>query len=431
MGRCCDLRTCMEFLILLLLILLNGLFSMSEIALVSARKRRLEAEQQRGDTRARAALQLANDPNRFLSTVQIGITLIGILTGIYSGENITADVQAAVQGMPLLAPYAHSIAVTIVVVLVTFFTLVLGELVPKRLGLAMPEPIAKAVAVPMRFLSLVAAPFIWLLTTSSDLLLRLLGVKAQLGGGVTEEEIRAMVLEGAEGGAVQAIEQDIVERVFTLGDRRISSLMTHRTDMVSLKVDMDRDAVRAIVYDTLHSIYPVLEAEREEVIGLVRMKDIMVRLDKADFQLSALLQEPQYLFEHLPAYRALELFKETGVHHAIVTDELGGVVGLLTLSDILQALVGDVSDFHREEYTLVQREDGSWLVDGQYPLHDLLVRFGRSQLMRDVEVDTLGGLIIYQLGRIPRTGDRLNWMGVQMEVIDMDGARVDKVLVIP
>lgn len=421
----------MEFLILLLLILLNGLFSMSEIALVSARKRRLEAEQQRGDTRARAALQLANDPNRFLSTVQIGITLIGILTGIYSGENITADVQAAVQGMPLLAPYAHSIAVTIVVVLVTFFTLVLGELVPKRLGLAMPEPIAKAVAVPMRFLSLVAAPFIWLLTTSSDLLLRLLGVKAQLGGGVTEEEIRAMVLEGAEGGAVQAIEQDIVERVFTLGDRRISSLMTHRTDMVSLKVDMDRDAVRAIVYDTLHSIYPVLEAEREEVIGLVRMKDIMVRLDKADFQLSALLQEPQYLFEHLPAYRALELFKETGVHHAIVTDELGGVVGLLTLSDILQALVGDVSDFHREEYTLVQREDGSWLVDGQYPLHDLLVRFGRSQLMRDVEVDTLGGLIIYQLGRIPRTGDRLNWMGVQMEVIDMDGARVDKVLVIP
>ncbi len=335
------------------------------------------------------------------------------------------------QGVPLLAPYAHSIAVTIVVVLVTFFTLVLGELVPKRLGLAMPEPIAKAVAVPMRFLSLVAAPFIWLLTTSSDLLLRLLGVKAQLGGGVTEEEIRAMVQEGAEGGAVQAIEQDIVERVFTLGDRRISSLMTHRTDLVSLKVDMDRDAVRAIVYDTLHSIYPVLEAEREEVIGLVRMKDIMVRLDKADFQLSALLQEPRYLFEHLPAYRALELFKETGVHHAMVTDEHGGVVGLLTLSDILQALVGDVSDFHREEYTLVQREDGSWLVDGQYPLHDLLVRFGRSQLMRDVEVDTLGGLIIYQLGRIPRTGDRLNWMGVQMEVIDMDGARVDKVLVIP
>lgn len=421
----------MELLILFLLILLNGVFSMSEIALVSARKRRLEGEAQRGDARAQAALHLANDPNRFLSTVQIGITLIGILTGIYSGENITADVKEGVQRVPLLAPYAHSIAVTIVVVLVTFFSLVLGELVPKRIGLAMPEPIAKAVALPMRLLSLIAAPFIRLLTTSSNLLLRLLGVKAQLGGGVTEEEIRAMVQEGAEGGDVQAIEQDIVERVFTLGDRRISSLMTHRTDLVSLTPDMDRAAVRTVVYDTLHSVYPLLDAAREEVLGLVRMKDVMVRLDAPDFQLAALAQEPQYLFEQLPAYRALELFKRTGVHHAIVTDELGAAVGLLTLSDILQALVGDVSDFHREEFTLLQREDGSWLVDGQYPLHDLLVRFGRSQLMRDVEVDTLGGLVIYQLGRIPRTGDQLTWMGLQLEVVDMDSARVDKVLVRP
>lgn len=421
----------MELIILLLLILLNGIFSMSEIALVSARKRRLDADAQRGDTRARAALALANDPSRFLSTVQIGITLIGILTGIYSGENITMDVQAAVQQVPLLVPYAHSIAVTIVVVLVTFFSLVLGELVPKRIGLSMPESIAKVVALPMRLISVITSPFIWLLTISSNTLLRMLGIKAQVGGGVTEEEIRAMVQEGAQGGAVQAIEHDIVERVFTLGDRRISSLMTHRMDLVTLHLDMDRERVRSILHSTLHSVYPVLAEAAGEVVGMARLKDIMVKLDDPAFSLAVLIKEPQYLHEQLPAYRALELLKRSGVHHAIVTDELGATVGILTMSDILQALVGDVSDFHREEFMMVRREDGSWLVDGQYPLHDLLVRFGRSQLIRDVNVDTIGGLVIYELGRVPRASDQLTWMGLRIEVMDMDGARIDKVLVQP
>lgn len=421
----------MEILILFLLILLNGLFSMSEIALVSARKRRLEADAQRGDARARVALHLANDPNRFLSTVQIGITLIGILTGIYSGENITRDVEVLINAVPMLAPYAHTIAVTVVVVLVTFFSLVLGELVPKRVGLAMPEPIAKAVALPMRLISLITAPFIWMLTKSSNVLLRIMGVKAQVGGGVTEEEIRAMVQEGAQGGAVQAIEHDIVERVFTLGDRRVSSLMTHRTELVMMNTTMDREQVRKILHTTVHSVYPVVGEGSEELLGMVSLKDLILHLDRPEFQLEHLLQEVQYLHENMPAYRALEEFKRSGRHHAIVTDEVGATMGLLTLSDILLALVGDVSDFHKEEFTLVRREDGSWLVDGQYPLHELLGRLGRAQLMRDVDVDTIGGLVIYQLGRVPRAGDHLTWMGMRIEVVDMDGARIDKVLLQP
>jgi putative hemolysin len=336
-----------------------------------------------------------------------------------------------VAAVPSLAHYAHTIAVTVVVVLITFLSLVLGELVPKRVGMAMPEPIAKAVALPMRLISLLTAPFIWLLTRSSNILLRIMGVKAQVGGGVTEEEIRAMVQEGAQGGAVQAIEQDIVERVFTLGDRRVSSLMTHRTDLVTMNAAMDRESVRAILHDTVHSVYPVVGDGTDDLRGMVSLKDLILHLDRPEFHLDRLLQDVQYLHENMPAFRALEEFKRSGRHHAIITDEVGATVGLLTLSDILLALVGDVSDFHKEEFTLVQRDDGSWLVDGQYPLHELLGRLGRAQLMRDVDVDTIGGLVIYQLGRVPRAGDHLTWMGMRIEVVDMDGARIDKVLVNP
>ncbi|HPF68787.1 MAG TPA: hemolysin family protein, partial [Flavobacteriales bacterium] len=365
----------------------------------------------------------------FLSTVQIGITLIGILTGIYSGENITSDLEAFIGRIPALAPYAHGIAVTGVVVVVTYFSLILGELVPKRIGLNRPEFIAKTLALPMRALSVITAPFIWLLTVSSNALLRVLGIRPRPGGGVTEEEIRAMVHEGAKGGAVQPIEQDIVERVFTLGDRRVSSLMTHRTELVMLDLGMDRDRVRKVVHETLFTVYPVMSSPNGDLLGVARLKDLMVHLDGAPWDLASILKEPQYLHEQAPAYRALELLKESGMHHAVIVDEHGDTVGLLTLSDILQALVGDASDFEREEFVLVDRGDGTWLVDGQYPLPDLLVRLGRSQLVRDVEVDTLGGLLLYQLGRIPAVGDRVDWMGLRLEVVDMDGARIDKVLV--
>ncbi|MBS1581207.1 MAG: HlyC/CorC family transporter [Bacteroidetes bacterium] len=418
-----------ELLFLLLLFLLNGLFSMSEIALVSSRKARLEGEAARGDMRAQAALALINAPNRLLSTVQIGITLIGILTGIYSGEHITEDLKALLLRMPALAPYAHSLAVAGVVVAVTFFSLILGELVPKRIGLTYPEPIAKLMALPMRILSLATAPFIWLLTLTTEGLLKLFGVRPRPGGGVTEEEIRAMVQEGTEGGEVLAIEQDIVGRVFSLGDRRVSSLMTHRRDLVTLPLDATADEVRETVLREMHSVYPVVKDAPDEVLGVVSLKALFTGIGAPDFALARLMQPPAYVVEHLPAYKALERFKRSEQRYGLVTDEFGVVQGILTINDILEALVGDVNDFHASEFSLVERSDGSWLVDGQFPLHELLVRLGEPALARDVDVDTIGGLFLYQHGNIPKAGDTLTWMRFTIEVVDMDGARIDKVIV--
>lgn len=418
-----------EFAILLVLFLLNGIFSMSEIALVSARKTRLEQEALRGDLRAQAALALANAPNRFMSTVQIGITLIGILTGIYSGENITQDLEAWLLDIPLLSPYAHSLAVAGVVIAVTFFSLILGELVPKRIGLTYPEPIAKLVAFPMRVVSIVTAPFIWLLTTTTDLLLGLLRIRPKPGGGVTEEEIRAMVQEGTEGGEVQAIEQDIVDRVFTLGDRRVSSLMTHRRDLVTIGVHADAEAVRNIVSAEMHMVYPVVEEVQGRMVGVVTLKELFARVNEPSFSLERIMRQPPYIPETLSAYKALERFKRSDQRYGFVTDEFGEVQGIITFNDILEALVGDVGELHAQDFTLREREDGSWLVDGQYPLHELLVRLGEPGLAREVSVDTIGGLFLYQTGHVPKAGDSLRWMLLDIEVVDMDGARLDKLIV--
>lgn len=418
-----------EIFILLALILLNGLFSMSEIALVSARKTRLENDAKKGDSNAKAALELANSPNRFLSTVQIGITLIGILTGIYSGENITEDLKVVLRQYPALAPYANSLAVTCVVVLVTFFTLILGELVPKRIGLTYPEPIAKMMAVPMRTISVVTAPFIWLLTSTTDLLLRVLRIRSKPGGGVTEEEIRAMVQQGTAGGEVQAMEQNIVERVFSLGDRKVSSLMTHRQELVTLDINDTAAEWRNTMLADMHSVYPVVDGSLDEMLGVVTLKDLVAQGQEPGFHIRNILQQPQYLVEGLSAYKALDRFKQGATRYGLVTDEFGSVEGIVTINDILEALVGDVSEFHATEFTLVERADGSLLVDGQYPLHELLGRLGEQGLARDIEVNTIGGLYLYLSGSIPKAGDRITWMQFDIEVVDMDAARIDKVII--
>lgn len=418
-------------MILLVLIVLNGVFSMSEIALVSARKTRLEAEAVRGDARAKAAPAMASAPNRFLSTVQIGITLIGILTGIYSGENITGDLEAILATVPFLKHNSHGFAVAGVVIIVTFFSLVLGELVPKRIGLAFPEPIAKMVAIPMRTVSWITAPFIWMLTASTEALLKVMRIKPRSGGGVTEDEIRAMVQEGAEGGEVQAMEQEIVDRMFTLGDRNVRSLMTHRRDLVYLDLNADPTTVRGIISRDMHGVYPVIDADPEKVVGVVTLKDLFTHLEDPEPALGRILRDPPWLPEGLSAYEALRRFKRTGQRYGLVTDEFGEAQGLVTLNDILEALVGDVGEFHGGEFALTRREDGSWLVDGHYPLHELLVRLGQPGLARDVEADTIGGLFLYQTGRIPVTGEKLRWMIFDLEVVDMDGVRIDKLLVSP
>jgi len=419
----------MEILIILLLILLNGIFSMAEIATVSSRRARLESAAKRGDKSAKIALETLQSPNRFLSTVQIGITLIGILTGIFSGENVTNDIQAFFEQYESLHRYAHTLSVTVVVGLLTFFSLVLGELVPKRIGLANPEGIAKIMARPMKIISSITSPFVWLLTITSDLLIKVFRIKPSSDSKVTEEEIKAIIQEGTEGGEVQEIEQDIVERVFHLGDRTISSLMTHRNDMIFLQLNSDAETIRSILNTEMHSLYPVYDADKDQVKGVVLLKDLFRHINDADFSLAAHLHDPQFLSEHISAYEALIHFKESKVHYGIVTDEFGQTQGIVTMNDLLQALVGDFSDFYSEEFEFVEREDGSWLIDGQYPLAEFLHHFDMEDLHLDAKYTTIGGLIMNEIRSIPTTGQIVQWMNFEIEVVDMDGARIDKVIV--
>lgn len=419
----------MEILIILFLILLNGVFSMSEIALISARKNRLETAAKKGQQNAKVALDLVNSPNKLLSTVQIGITLISILTGIFSGDKITTDVQLFVSSFPALVHYAHTIAVGIVVVILTFFSLVLGELVPKRIGLNYPETIAKGMAVPMKVISQLTAPFIWLLTISTDGLLKLLNIKPTADGKVTEDEIKAIIKEGTEGGEIQEIEHDIVERVFHIGDRKINSLMTHRSDIVSLSINDTIEELKAKVLNELHSVFPVCNDSLDEIIGVVSLKDLFSNFDKGNFNLKAIAKEPVYLIEQTSAYKALENFKKTRVHYAFIVDEHAVFQGIITLDDILEALVGDASDFDDDEYKLIANEDGTWLVDGQYSLHDFLTYFDMDDLTNDYEVTTVSGFFITELGAIPKQGEKLIWNKLELEAQKMDGAKIDKVLI--
>ncbi|WP_084626006.1 hemolysin family protein [Flavobacterium soli] len=419
----------MEILIILFLIILNGVFSMSEIALISARKNRLENAAKKGNASAKAALELANSPNKFLSTVQIGITLIGILTGIFSGDKITTDVQVFVEGFASLKPYADSIAVGIVVVILTFFSLVLGELLPKRIGLNHPEAIAKAVALPMKVISIITAPFIWLLTISTEFLLKVLMIKPSAEGKVTEEEIKAIIKEGTEGGEVQEIEQDIVERVFHIGDRKVNSLMTHRKSVVFLPLNSDKNQVRDMMLKELHSIYPVYGDNYDDIVGVVNLKNIFANIEKDNFNLNEIMTDAPFIMEQTTAYKALENFKKSGIHYAFVSDEYGVFQGVITLNDILEALVGDASDFYKEDFQLVEREDGTWLVDGHYSLHDFLTYFELDELINDYEVTTVSGLIMTELSYIPKQGEKLIWNHFELEVIDMDGVKIDKVMV--
>jgi putative hemolysin len=402
---------------------------MSEIALISSRKSRLETAAKKGNKSAKTALDLANSPNKFLSAVQIGITLIGILTGIYSGDKITEDVEYFVSGFEAITPYAHSVAVGIVVVVLTFFSLVLGELLPKRIGLNHPEAIAKAMAMPMKIISIITAPFIWLLTTSTEFLLKILQIKPTADGKVTEEEIKAIIKEGTEVGEVQEIEQDIVERVFHIGDRKVNSLMTHRSSMVYLSMDDSLEEIKSKVLDELHSVYPVCEENLDEVVGVVFLKDLFANFEKGNFDLRSIAREPSYFIEHTSAYKALENFKKTKVHYAFITDEYGVFQGIITLNDILEALVGDAADFDDDEYKLIANEDGSWLVDGQYSLHDFLTYFDMDELTTDYEVTTVSGFIITELGAIPKEGDKLIWNKLEFEAQKMDGVKIDKILI--
>ncbi len=419
----------MEILILLALILLNGVFSMSEIALVSARKARLETQANKGDKKAKAALDLANHPDRFFSTVQIGITLIGILTGIYSGKELTDNFVGFLNQWDVLQPYSKGLATAIIVILLTYFSLILGELVPKRIGLSRPEAIAKGMAKPMSIVSLITSPFVWLLTKSSFFIVKLFNIKSDTNQ-VTEEEIKAIINEGTEHGAIEEAEQDIIERVFHLGDRNITSLMTHRSDMIWFDINDNEAKIREKIIKDPHSIYPICDAEIDTIKGVVSLKDLYVSHDLTLFK--NLLQPALFVPDNNTAYQVMEKFRESKIHSCFIVDEYGSVLGMITMNDILEAIIGDMPQPDgADDYEISQREDGSFLVDAQIPFYDFLSRFDKTEWMNDSEkeFDTLAGCILHELERIPVTGDTINWKDFKIEVIDMDGHRIDKVLV--
>ncbi len=421
----------MEILIIIFLILINGVFSMSEIALVSSRKFKLEMAAKAGNANARKALEFANNPNTFLSTVQIGITLIGILTGIYSGEKITEDVKVAVSSVPFLADYANSLSVAIVLIILTFFSIVFGELIPKRIGLMFPEKIAMLVARPMTFVSLVTKPFIWLLTKTNNLFLGIFGLGNRKEGIVSEEEIKAMVQESAEGGGIQAIEHSIVHRVFALGDRKVDELMTHRNDLICVNIEDDIEGVRKASLKESHSAYPVYQDSSENLVGIVMLKELFPKdIVTNGPKISDFLKKPLMVHESSPAYRLLEQFRESKIHYAFVVDEYGDVQGMVCMDDILDALIGDVSELNQDEYSITAREEGTWLADGGYPFFEFMNYFEISHPEKTYQdFNTLAGLILDLFHHIPEVGEKVIWRGFEFEVIDMDGPRIDKILV--
>lgn len=418
----------MEIVIIVGLILLNGVLSMSEIAMVSARKSRLEADVKKGSKAAKTALKLSNAPDTFLSTIQIGITLIGILTGLYSGEVLAQSFGKVIALIKPLEAHAVAIAQTLIVIIVTYLTLIIGELVPKRIGMSASERVAKLVARPMNLLSKIALPFVWILSKSTVATLKLLGVNTQENNKVTEDEIKAIIQEGTDGGEIQEVEQDIVERVFNLGDRNVGSIMTHRSEMVWLNVNYTKEQIEETVKNNLFNTYPVADKNLDSIVGVVHLKDLFGRLDEEDFKLSKVLRAPQYIPENLSVYNALELMRTTGGRYGIVTDEFGSIEGIVTLKDIVRALIGSMPEVG-EEQEIVAREDGSFLIDGQIPFYDFLAHFDMEDLYNEFNYNTLSGLILEELEHIPQTGEKLSWRNFDFEIVDMDAARIDKVLV--
>lgn len=419
----------MDIFILGFLILLNGLFSMSEIALVSARKARLEGQAERGDKKAKLALEMSSHPETFLSAVQIGITLISIITGVYSGEKFSRDLQPVVEKIGLFRPYAQVISTTLIVIVVTFVSIIFGELIPKRIGLLRSEKIAKAVAGPMRFFAKLFHPIVWLLNKTSNLFFRIFNIRRLKEDAVTEEEIKTLIVEGAEAGTIDEAEQEIIERVFHLGDRNITSLMTHRSDIIWFNLDDNEDKIKEKILQEPHSSYPICDGTIDDIKGVVSIKDMYVTPDSTVFK--DIMKPALFIPENNSPYQVLEKFKESKIHSAFIVDEYGSILGLLTLNDILEAIVGDMPQPDVADYEIHKRDDGSYLVDGQIPFYDFLTRFEKTEWMNEGEhdFDTLAGFILHELERIPKSGDKLDWKGFRIEVLDMDGHRIDKLLV--
>ncbi len=423
-----------EILIVFALMLLNGLFAMSEISIVSSRRVRLQKLADNGNKNALVALELAAEPNRFLSTVQFGITLISIVQGVFGGNSIAAKVQPMIADIPALAAYAETISFSIVIILITFFSLIIGELLPKRIGLSNPENIAVIVAPIMKFISKIGSPFVWILSNTTDFLLRILGLNKVKEQAVTEEEIKALIEEGTQGGHFELTEQKMVEQVFRMADKRAEMLMTPRLDIEWLDINSNIQENITTIYDNKHSQYPVCEDSLDTMLGVLDLKDLI------NFQLKnpnitpdfkALSRPPLYVPENMRAFKLLELMREEKEYFALVIDEFGTIQGAVTMNDVLQeiAIISPDDEHASEEEKIIKRADGTFIVDGMLPKDYFKDYFRIKNLPNEAEYNTVAGLIINGLKYIPEVGEHYTFENYKLEIIDMDGNRIDKIIV--
>ena len=420
-----------ELLVVACLILLNVFFAKSELAMMSSRRARLEQMAEEGKRGARAAIRLIDEPTRFLSTVQVGITLVGVLAGAYSGATLAEPLGDSL--IDVLGNYAYPASVAIVVAGITYLSLVVGELVPKRIALNNPEGIAARVAPFMSKLSVVGAPIVWLLRISTEALIKLLGVPERPESTVTEEEVKSMIAEGTRTGVFHTAERDMIDGVLRLADRSVRSVMTPRVEVVWIDLDDPPETIRTEIAESGHSRFPAGRRGLEEFDGVVHTKDLLDQLARTGaFDIAASLREPLVVHEGTPAMKLLDMFRENPVHMAIVVDEYGVVEGIVTPTDILVAIAGDLpEDMADLEQSAIRREDGSWLMDGMIGIDEAELLLDRKAMRGDEDFETLAGFVLARLGQIPQTGDHFTWDGLRFEIVDMDGRRIDRILVGP
>ncbi|MFC5357390.1 hemolysin family protein [Azospirillum himalayense] len=422
-----------EIAIIVALTLLNGVFAMSELAVVSSRKARLQSMADQGNGGARMALRLIDDPSRFLSTVQIGITLVGVVAGAYGGATLGDRLGQWLDSFPALAGRGELLGVGGVLVVITYLSIVLGELIPKRIALKSPERVASLIAPPMRLLSRVAAPFVWLLGASTDLLLRLLGLQGAREESVTEEEVRSMISEGTQAGVFAPAEKEMIDGVLRLADRTVRTIMIPRPDVAWLDLGKTQAEQLAAIRAGGHSRYPVCRGELDELVGVIHTRDLVDALvEGRPFDLETQAARPLVVHDGTPILKLLELMKTSGHHLAVVVDEYGSIEGIVTLTDILETIAGDLPEAGEAmETAAVRREDGSWLVEGWMPVDEFEDTVGLRGVRGTGDFHTVAGLVLHHLGHVPVAGEAFEWNGVRVEVVDMDGRRIDKVLVVP
>jgi putative hemolysin len=422
----------MGYLILVLLMLVNGIFAMAEASLIAARRFRLEQRSKEGSRRAKWALKLINDPHKFLSTTQLGITLIGIVAGAYGATEIADKLASDLSRYPSVAEIAGPLGAILIVLFTTYLSIVVGELVPKTIAISRPETIAMALAPLLWLLYFITIPFIWLLTNSNKLVLRLLRIRKREEVPLSEEELKAMIEQSRKYGVLEEMESEMMKSIFKTADRRVNSIMTHRNDLVWLDKNADEAETMTIIENATHSSFPVCDRSLDHVLGIVFIKDVLLQLQREKrLDVSRLIKKPLYVPESMPALELLENFRSSGMHVAFALNEYGVFEGLVTLHDVTEAIFGDIPQMAQAKDEAVRRADGSWLIDGMMQTPRWSDMLGLYELTDDEtgNYNTLGGFVMHQLGSIPKAGDQFQFRQYQFEVMDMDGMRVDKVLV--